>query len=414
MDLRSRLLPVTIATGALLLVAACGNGPPAENGVTVRDSAGVTIVESPAALEELPLGWVVAESAHVSIGVVEGEEPYQLFAVGGAARLGDGRIAVVNSGTQEVRYFDGEGRFLSSSGRRGGGPGEYQFPRLVPPLGGSGELLIWDARDRRFTLLDGEGSVLSTATPDRLSGGPVGWDGDSMVLSRENSASAGPSSPEGIMENRATFQVIRLGGGDPVTLAEVPGRLYHARIGRQIWFRLIPYDAWPSAAAGPSAFFITSGAEPEVRVHGSGGELLRVLRVLREPTPVTPADVERFVERELESFDDAAMRAEWRDHYARMPAATSAPVYQSGRPGERALHLDATGHLWAERFQLDPDESATWSVFHPDGRALGTVRTPAGLTVYQIGEDFVLGRTRDELEIERVVLHRLERSGAGR
>jgi hypothetical protein len=37
------------------------------------------------------------------------------------------------------------------------------------------------------------------------------------------------------------------------------------------------------------------------------------------------------------------------------------------------------------------------------------VQTPAGLTVYQIGPDWILGRVRDELDVESVRVYRLVR-----
>jgi hypothetical protein len=48
-------------------------------------------------------------------------------------------------------------------------------------------------------------------------------------------------------------------------------------------------------------------------------------------------------------------------------------------------------------------------VFDRDGRYLGTVETPAGFYVHQIGADFVLGRWLDELDVEYVSMHRLEK-----
>jgi hypothetical protein len=52
---------------------------------------------------------------------------------------------------------------------------------------------------------------------------------------------------------------------------------------------------------------------------------------------------------------------------------------------------------------------ARWSVFDPDGAVLGTIETPQGLVVYQIGEDFLLGRMRDDFGVERVVRFPLDR-----
>jgi hypothetical protein len=41
-------------------------------------------------------------------------------------RLGNGQIAVADSGTNQIRYFGPEGAFRRAFGRQGGGPGEFQ------------------------------------------------------------------------------------------------------------------------------------------------------------------------------------------------------------------------------------------------------------------------------------------------
>ena len=46
----------------------------------------------------------------------------------------------------------------------------------------------------------------------------------------------------------------------------------------------------------------------------------------------------------------------------------------------------------------------------PEGHALGRVRTPDNLNVFEIGTDYVLGVIRDDLEVERVRLHAMSAS----
>ena len=50
-----------------------------------------------------------------------------------------------------------------------------------------------------------------------------------------------------------------------------------------------------------------------------------------------------------------------------------------------------------------------WDILDPEGRWLGTIQTPTRLTIFEIGSDYVLGRYRDELDIEKVRLHTLHR-----
>ena len=48
-------------------------------------------------------------------------------------------------------------------------------------------------------------------------------------------------------------------------------------------------------------------------------------------------------------------------------------------------------------------------VFDSEGVWIGTVTTPVNVTVLEIGTDYLLGRHRDELGVERVVLDDLDR-----
>lgn len=388
------------------LLVACGDARTPDSGFVTRDSVGITIVESSSELEARSLGWRVPGQPVLSIGVAEGDEPHQLFHANGAVELADGRIAVLNAGTQEIRYFDGQGRHLETRGGRGSGPGEFQFPQLVPPVGSAGELLIWDLMNNRFTLLDGRGGVLRTITPEAIVRTPAGWDAAGSVLAMRSSAAAGLDTPDGVMVNDVTYEALRLDGGEPVFIAELPARIYHAQIRGQPWFRSIPLDPRPSASAGGGLFYLTTGAAPEIQVFTSDGALVRLIRILRSPEPLGRAEFEAHVENELAGITDEDLAREWRNHYDRMPRPETAPVYNG-------LVVDDTNHLWAEHFRFAADGAPTWSVFDPDGRALGTIQTPEGITIHHIGEDFLIGHTSDEFGVERIVRFTLDRtSGA--
>ena len=50
-----------------------------------------------------------------------------------------------------------------------------------------------------------------------------------------------------------------------------------------------------------------------------------------------------------------------------------------------------------------------WTLFDPEGRALGFIETPGGLTILEIGGDYLLGRATDEMGVESVQVWALER-----
>ncbi len=105
---------------------ACGEQVDSSATPDMRDSAGVRIVENTVGRWQEGDAWTVAPTPLVDIGGVEGDPTQQLFGVGDAHRLPDGRIVVANYGSQELLFYDSDGAYLLTAGGRGGGPGEFQ------------------------------------------------------------------------------------------------------------------------------------------------------------------------------------------------------------------------------------------------------------------------------------------------
>lgn len=103
---------------------------------------------SPSASAGAPEQWQLSGEPTLDIGVVEGDELYQLHEVRDAVRLGDGRIAVAHQGTAEIRVFDGDGRFLLAAGGPGDGPGEWRQVAAVHALSGDTLVVVDPLLDR--------------------------------------------------------------------------------------------------------------------------------------------------------------------------------------------------------------------------------------------------------------------------
>ena len=91
---------------------------------------------------------------------------------------------------------------------------------------------------------------------------------------------------------------------------------------------------------------------------------------------------------------------------ADMPLVESFPAFN-------VVRVDALAHLWIEEYRL-PGETrpGLWTVFDPEGRALGLVEMPGSFAVEEIGADYILGTREDELGIEYVESWPLDRSGS--
>jgi hypothetical protein len=74
----------------------------------------------------------------------------------------------------------------------------------------------------------------------------------------------------------------------------------------------------------------------------------------------------------------------------------------------QTLLVGADGDLWVGQytsgFAFFP---SCWWVFAAGGELLGSVCLPEGFSLHQVGADFLLGVSTDEMETERVVMYGL-------
>ncbi len=115
----------SVALGSLLLslVAGCGPETASRPSATIRDSAGVTIVENQQGIPPDAGGWSLAARPSLVIGSLHEPEDNGLYRVRGALRLPDGRIAVGSDGSHELRIYEADGALVRRLGGEGEGPG---------------------------------------------------------------------------------------------------------------------------------------------------------------------------------------------------------------------------------------------------------------------------------------------------
>ena len=76
-------------------------------------------------------------------------------------------------------------------------------------------------------------------------------------------------------------------------------------------------------------------------------------------------------------------------------------------PAFSALRTDSRGRIWMRAYQpREGERTVRWLVFEQTGRVLGTVTTPAGFDVFDIGSDHMLGVERDADDAQQVVMYR--------
>ena len=400
----SRINPIVPITLALATTGCeAPPEPPSAPQLQVEDSAGIHIIQNASPPEAR--GWIGgSDQSHPRRSeFARAEQPYMLYNAFSATRLRDGRIVVANMSSSELRVYDKLGTHLANWGGQGEGPGEFtgDLRRVRPWTGDS--IIAWDLRfeeglsvfytDGRF----GRSFFLEKA-PSRFPA-PVAVRTDGTILAAGYSAGG-----EAVVD-------IRNGDG---TLAASLGNFPFAEVheydrpegGRGT--RSVAYGFELVEGFWGDLAFVGLTNRYEIRAFGADGALARIMRRDHVPRPTTQADIDFYVEWQLSYYPDFSPDevSNARQVFESTPLAKTFPAFSE-------VMGDATGYLWVREYDFPGEErpAPLWTVFDPAGRVLGFVETPKGLEILEIGEDYILGRTEDEMGVESIQVWPLGRAG---
>jgi hypothetical protein len=382
--------------GAALL--GCGRDLPPKPSVSVRDSAGITIVDNRGDAGQAALGWKLGAAPTVDIGgggAAAG--PYRVIE---ATRLGDGRIVVASAGANAFDLYAPTGEHLRTVGRPGGGPGEFQALFWVGRLPGD-SIAAWDAALGRLSVFSPAGDFVRAVTPRSSLGlfpQAAGVLGDGRVLIAVRSASAGLGSGIRVERDDVSY-VVLAGDGGVQPLGRFPGTemLLSGGGSGGLLMRPLPFGRQTVAAARGERVYVGTGDAFELRAYEPGRGLRAIIRAQHQPVPVTAAEI-RDYQRTLVTLGaegDARLRRQQAEMLEQAPYPKTMPPFTD-------LEIDPDGNLWTRGPAPPTASDARWTVFSPDGRVRGVVTVPADLTVREIGRDWVLGTTVDDDEVEHV------------
>ena len=396
---------VTIATMLLGIIGCQQDAEPTGRLDTeMRDSAGIRIVENAQPPAGSRLGWRIGPEPSVSIGVLEGDDPYMLFAVRDATILSDGRIIVANAGTIELRVFDAEGTYLDTWGGEGEGPGEFTNLRHIEPLPND-SVIVWGWLDPTMTVFDPAGNFSRSVRSDRSAAdpptpyiGPLSATRDGLIIAGHDPV---------WVEGNVVVEVWDTEGNFRGSMGTHEGLQPRTRVGNinytMIFGRTLTLEPWGE--------FIVIGSTDryEFKAFLPDGTLARIVRrdhVRRAPTD---AHQQAYIDGWVDgiSSEMVELKAQTRSNLRSVPVAEFFPAYTS-------VVADALDHLWVREYEAPGEETpgVLWTVFDSEGRVLGFVETPEALEIYEIGADYIVGKTEDEeFGVESVQVWRLERSG---
>lgn len=392
---------------ALAAGTACASGEEDRPAATVRDSAGIEIVENAAAVYPSPQ-WGISQEPALAIGVLEGDPDYQLYQVRDAVRLADGRIVIANGGTHELRWYGADGQFIRSAGGEGGGPGEFEG---MGSLGryGTDSLMVYDWRHRRVSVFDTAGAFARSFMVDLGSGtfpNVVGQTEDGRLLV-SSGATFGGESEAGLDRRSQTYWVVGPDGEIRDSLGTFEGAEYWVkREGGRMAVTSRAFTARSVVELAHAFYYVGHTGRAELALRRIGAD--SVVRLVRWPVPDAPVTAEHITEYERERIEGAEER--WRDMQREL---LEGMPYPDRFPSFGTVRLDPTNHLWVRQYEPPGEGAAPWWIFDPDGRLLFELPAPDGVRVVDIGRDYVLGIYEDEFEVEHLLMYDLERGTRG-
>jgi hypothetical protein len=374
--------------------AGCDRAGAPQPAVHVRDSAGVRIVENVAPAWTAANAWAIGDEPRLVVGQTMGPAEYELHGVTGASLLLDGRIAVALNSAGQIRLFDDAGVFELAFGRTGGGPGEFSMVGSVRD-GPDGRIWVWDHWSGRMSFFDRQGRFQeSVSIPDAgpMVTGLVGVLDDGSLILRmsrtERIVASGPHrEPHTVTlfnpRTARTDTILTLRGTELLHVVLENGASNRNRV---------LFGRTSSLAVRTSTLVFGDTDAFELTVARPDGTVATIIRKRHEPVPVTSADVRRAREELLAGIGPGTPPTLAR---LRQTAASRVPARET-LPAFGTILVDADDNLWVEHARFPWDLRQLWHVFDAEGRWLGDTETPEGLTVRQIGSDFILGTARDE------------------
>ena len=349
--------------------------------------------------------WVVDRTPILEVTGTSSSGAVTFGYAAGGTRLSDGKLLVADRAESNIRVLDATGKLVRTVGRAGDGPGEFQS-MIWAGRCGPDSLLVWDLRRRQASMIGASGAVarqFSVPTGDTAqspfhfscsSRGAMIYRGSPRPVRAPN-----PQNPSIVGIVSAVYRIRpdgavseRLGdipAGEAVAMASPSG-------GRGAVPR--PLGRTASIAALDDAVVFSSADSAIVTIVRSNGRASHALPiVLRAPTQ---AEFDEAVQATA-SLVPSAMRQAMAAQIATIPKPERLPPVS-------ALFVDSEGLIWV---QTTPPggKAVDFLVMNPAGNIVARAQVPLGMTVFEIGKDYVLGSYTDAADEMHVAVLRLRR-----
>lgn len=397
----------TCVTLTLAGLAACSSERTEQQGSVFSDSSGVSIAYTSVGAAAPPCE---VQDGGIRIGEASGDSAQELYGVRDGARLKDGRVAILNSGSWQVKVFDATGSLTNEFGTRGQGPGEFKNLWSIE-FAGADTLVIGEYRPWRFSYFTADGRFLRSIEmrPAIIERPEVG-----IALSSGNGFLMGERccSPE----NGFVAQSVIIAKYDREgLLADTVGSFWFTEAGvlspqlRYVGAPIFGARATFASFRGDTIVY-ASGQLEQVELWTTAGGPSRIVRWSSRDRTVRRADVEEWKRQYQERFRgdrsspnaQEMLRAETGDH---RPVANTFPALDEWN----GLVVSREGEMWVKEYRRPLDRGPDqWLVFHPTGALACRAATPAGSLLLDAGSDYIITRETDALDVEYITIRTVQ------
>lgn len=380
----------------------------------VRDSLGVVLVTSGPDGSGQSEGWTIVPEPILTIGQLDGDDPYLFTRVWDALRTADGQLVVVEATVHEIRVFDREGHHEATFGGQGGGPQEFGGAPWIS-LAAPDTLVVWDPGHYRLSRYGLTGELLDQITlRDAFQAESIRPFRNGLVWETAADGSVlwtGPTLPSGRSEGltKSFKRLVLLRPNKAHDFGTYPaGEMFWIRL-NQGGLRGIANVFAPSTtqALRSDGLVAVSDAERfEIKLYRPDGTLIARHVGILGRTPVTD-EMEKLARAKLPDLSDGLgvpLRTLERAH-GRIPMPDSVPAIAR-------LLWDTTGNLWVGQRAGDIWTISEYHVFDEDGRWLASLDVPPGIgRIFEVGEDYLLATGQDRYDVQYLNMYRLEKPG---
>ncbi|HYV99467.1 MAG TPA: hypothetical protein VE967_18560 [Gemmatimonadaceae bacterium] len=378
--------------------------------------AAVVAASTPALSAQAPQTWTVADAPSVTISHAS-TAPYTVQT---ARRLSDGRLVVLTAG--ELHFYGSGGAFQYMSGGRGVSRNAYEFVQDMLVLPGDTILSIsinvgpLETREIDWLPTNGQRLAARSVTVDQRDMDAGGWSSSlkfgSLLPNGTLLIEQWPHQREQFPPDQLHRAVNRYAIFDPKTRAV--SVLQNVMSFRESDNGIQPLSPAEQSAVGSDRIYIGDNDTTFISAYATDGRPLSTLTVSEAPARVTAADLaayQRYITKRIAG--DTVRLARWTERYNAIPKPERYPLW--GPP-----LVARTGELWIAPAQFSVNREMAlmaaeaghrnvWHVFSQAGARLASIVLPDGFTPLDIGADYVLGVSYDDMRNERVEMYALTR-----